>query len=403
MRQRFASILAVLAVVIPHALFCSEAADYGERYDFELRGEEQKCLDLLQEIIPGSRGRVLEVDLAIVKAARGMADDFVSQSQSSRARLTSEVVRKKLRQAGVADQRLYFNYTQYRPGTDFRPYIESVRDYAGDVPYTHVGAGVSEPGSAIPVLVVILTERMVEIDHFPRRTEAGGSEMLKVKTVGPGKGLKAEVLLTTPSGKVFGVQAQKQGDMFVSRIPFTYGAGTYTVEVIVSGRDRSSTAAIMDVSASGRGEAPAEGVFKVDFEDKTYYNPAEAEADLILMINQVRQRSGLSVLKPHPKLMEMAREHSNDMMKTGVVGHYSQEHGPVERRAAKAGIQSTEVLENVAANISVKAAVEDLLASPVHRNHIINPEFNKIGVGVAIDRKERQTVYYISQEFAFIP
>jgi uncharacterized protein YkwD len=54
-------------------------------------------------------------------------------------------------------------------------------------------------------------------------------------------------------------------------------------------------------------------------------------------------------------------------------------------------------------NISVRAGMEELLASPVHRKHIINPELNRTGVGVAIVNKGGQNWYYMAQEFSRIP
>jgi uncharacterized protein YkwD len=119
----------------------------------------------------------------------------------------------------------------------------------------------------------------------------------------------------------------KDGGELFAIIPFSKGAGTYRLEITVRGRNQSAAAAIMEISASGSGDASRKGVFKIDFKDKIYYDEAEAEADVLLMLNQVRERSGLEPFKLHPKLMDMAKSHAKDMAENNYMGHFSPEHG----------------------------------------------------------------------------
>ena len=404
MRQRVFSILIVFMSLGLPALLSTAAVYYGQSYDFPLQDDEDNCMEILIEIMPCAGESELKVDLGLVSAARAIANMLSFNPLLATRRPSPELIRKKLREAGIAENRFYFNYTLYQPGGELRPYLENqVKAMADRNPYTHVGVGVSKPGSAAPFLVVIMSERMVQIKPFPSDVSVGDRLELEGKLTGPGTDLKAAALLTPPSGKVLRVPLLRDREEFYGMIPFSYGQGTYRLEITVSGKGKAAVASILEISASGEGAGSEKGVFKLDFDDKIYTEPGEAEADVIRMVNQVRVREGLKPLRENSRLTDMARAHSKDMMENEYVGHFSPDHGSVDERAGRAGMGSATVMENVVVNPSIKKGVEELLKSPVHRRNIIDPEFNRIGVGVAIAKKGDQTWYYITQEFADIP
>jgi hypothetical protein len=399
----FSGLIVLMSVALP-ALSSTAAVYYGQSHDFPLQDDERNCTEILIEIMPYAGNSKLKLDLGLVKAARSLADQMSSDPSLAARRPSPKLIRKKLREAGIAENRFYFNYTLYQPGGELRPYLENqVKAMADRNPYTNVGVGVSEPGSDPPFLVVIMSEKLVRIKPFPKEVSVGDRIELEGKLVGPGTGLKATALLTPPSGKVLRVPLLLDREEFFAVIPFSYGQGTYRLEIMVSGKGKADVASLLEISASGESEGSEKGMFNLDFEDKTYTDPGKAEADVIRMVNQVRERGGLKPLRENPRLTDMARAHSKDMMKNEYVGHFSPEYGSVDERASRAGIGSVDVMENVVVNPSIKKGVEELLSSPVHRRNIIDPEFNRIGVGVAITRKGNQTWYYITQEFAAMP
>jgi uncharacterized protein YkwD len=84
------------------------------------------------------------------------------------------------------------------------------------------------------------------------------------------------------------------------------------------------------------------------------------------------------------QLRKLARSHSLDMFQRGYFSHYTPDGlSPFDRMNA-ANIEYTYAGENLALAPSTDLAMQGLMNSPGHRANILNPNFNKIGIG-AID------------------
>jgi uncharacterized protein YkwD len=122
----------------------------------------------------------------------------------------------------------------------------------------------------------------------------------------------------------------------------------------------------------------------------------EAEQEMFRMVNTERVKQGLQLLSFDENLAEVARSHSRDMFVRGYFSHYTPEgESPFDRMAA-ANITFTYAGENLALAPSTDLAMQGLMNSPGHRANILNPNFNKIGIGV-IDGGIYGKMY--SQEF----
>ena len=88
------------------------------------------------------------------------------------------------------------------------------------------------------------------------------------------------------------------------------------------------------------------------------------------------------------------------MKKHEYVGHVSPEFGSVRQRTIDAGLEKYRVRENVALDMNMKNAMNNLLKSPVHRGAIFDPQITHLGVGIVFDDSSGSRHYYVTQEFA---
>lgn len=107
-----------------------------------------------------------------------------------------------------------------------------------------------------------------------------------------------------------------------------------------------------------------------------------AEPNIIYLLNQERLSEGLSALNVDLDLMTAARLKSNDMLNRDYFAHYA--FGLTPWIFMKnAGYDFMFAGENLAMDFNTsEGAVKAWMASPKHRDNILNPDFQDIGVGV---------------------
>ena len=109
---------------------------------------------------------------------------------------------------------------------------------------------------------------------------------------------------------------------------------------------------------------------------------AKDSADAMLrMMNAARASEGLGKLTRTKELDKLALEHSEEMMKTRIVGHDVGSGDPRARLDA-AGLTPKIAGENVASAGSLENAHRVLWASPSHRGNLLHPRFGHAGVAV---------------------
>ena len=116
-----------------------------------------------------------------------------------------------------------------------------------------------------------------------------------------------------------------------------------------------------------------------------------------------RKASGLPALVHDPRLARIARRYSQEMADTGEVAHFSRRTGSVVDRvlAAKISPVPRTIAENVGSALSAADAERGFMASPGHRDNILNRTITHVGVGVAVGREEGGTVpLFFTQVFA---
>jgi uncharacterized protein YkwD/uncharacterized membrane protein required for colicin V production len=109
---------------------------------------------------------------------------------------------------------------------------------------------------------------------------------------------------------------------------------------------------------------------------------AEAESQMLSLVNEERINAGLKPLEWDPRLVPIARAHSEEMFKLKYFSHTSPVNGSPFDRLKTAGVTYTRAGENLAYAQSVTVAHRGLMSSEGHRANLLSPEFTRIGIGV---------------------
>lgn len=108
-----------------------------------------------------------------------------------------------------------------------------------------------------------------------------------------------------------------------------------------------------------------------------------AEQAVLEATNKQRKAADLPPLKPHAKLLKMAREQSARMARLNKLGH-DLEGKPFADRIKESGYPFAATGENVGEGYKTgKAAVAGWMDSPPHKKNLLGEEFTEIGVAVA--------------------
>jgi uncharacterized protein YkwD len=121
------------------------------------------------------------------------------------------------------------------------------------------------------------------------------------------------------------------------------------------------------------------------------------EAQLVELLNQERRKHGLQPLIVDERLTIAARKHTELMAQHSQLSHQFEGEPPVQIRFSNESLPSDRQSENVALNNrDIASAHDGLMHSPPHRQSILDPDFNVVGVGVLRSGEE----IYVTEDFA---
>lgn len=113
--------------------------------------------------------------------------------------------------------------------------------------------------------------------------------------------------------------------------------------------------------------------------------PAEvvsAERALFDALNRERIAQGLPALQWDEALASAAREHALRMAQRHTLSHQLPGEPPVQDRATRAGARFSLIAENIAVAPSPATIHSAWMQSPHHRENILDPELNVVGIAV---------------------
>ncbi|MCL6472610.1 MAG: CAP domain-containing protein [Firmicutes bacterium] len=130
-------------------------------------------------------------------------------------------------------------------------------------------------------------------------------------------------------------------------------------------------------------KAPSEREFRANIpRDVMVSFNASAELYMLSLINNERRMLHLKALQFDPRIRDVARAHSLDMVKNNYFDHNSPTQGSPFDRLRSAGILFLFAGENLAYAQSIDIAHQNLMQSEGHRQNILHPAFGKVGIGI---------------------
>jgi uncharacterized protein YkwD len=117
------------------------------------------------------------------------------------------------------------------------------------------------------------------------------------------------------------------------------------------------------------------------------------------VINEVRHKNGLPLLRVDPVLQRAARSHSADMLRRDYF-----DHGAFGQRLTRFGVRARMMGENIAwwpdAKAELRAVVQMWLGSPGHRANLLRAGFRRVGVAAPAGTFQGTKVRMITADFA---
>jgi uncharacterized protein YkwD len=120
---------------------------------------------------------------------------------------------------------------------------------------------------------------------------------------------------------------------------------------------------------------------------------------LVSAINGARAANGEPPLQVDPRLVAAARGQSIYLASTGGLDHTGPDGSSVMTRLARQGFHGQMVGENLAAGMGPAATVSAWLASPGHRMNLLEPQFHRLGVGVAMGSLGGMSAPFVTADF----
>ncbi len=122
----------------------------------------------------------------------------------------------------------------------------------------------------------------------------------------------------------------------------------------------------------------------------------QAEQQIFQLANQARQDAGIEPLAWNEQAAEAARAHAKIMAEKQALSHQFSGEPALRERMGATELRFDATAENVADATSADEIHQALMNSPPHRQNLLNPKYNSLGIGVAKNGDQ----LYVVQDFA---
>jgi cysteine-rich secretory family protein len=122
----------------------------------------------------------------------------------------------------------------------------------------------------------------------------------------------------------------------------------------------------------------------------------QAEQQIFRLANESRKDAGVEELQWNEQAAEAARAHAKLMAEKQALSHQFSGEPALRERMGATGLRFDSVAENVADAGSPDEVHKTLMNSPPHRQNLLNPKYNSLGIGVAYSGDQ----FYVVQDFA---
>lgn len=126
---------------------------------------------------------------------------------------------------------------------------------------------------------------------------------------------------------------------------------------------------------------------KIDIRYSTLKEDESAETKMLEQVNQEREKAGLDKLIMKTDLQEVARKYAKEMWQKQFFSHTSPEGVTTFDRLKNNKIKYIMAGENLVLAPNVNLAHKGLMDSPPHKKNILEPNFQKAGIGAISNGK----------------
>jgi uncharacterized protein YkwD len=236
-------------------------------------------------------------------------------------------------------------------------------------------------GGERSVLGAVAVDALADLAPLPVRVRAGSWVDVNAELLVPAS--EAKVIVLGPSGAPHAVPTSFDGRAVRARVHVDR-SGAFLIQVLasVAGGPRPV------LEATVYAELPTPRSFFMDPAPGEPSAPLAPNADkaaaLLEMVNQARATEQSPPLSRDAALDAIAQAHAEAMRKLRRIAHDAGDGDPRSRVDA-ANLDVLAAGENVAHALDVGRAHRALWASPSHRENLLEPRFDKVGIGMALD------------------
>jgi uncharacterized protein YkwD len=250
--------------------------------------------------------------------------------------------------------------------------------------WRRMGVGVKRGADEL-IVVLTLQPQNLELRALPRRLPSRGTVTLVGRLLG--RFAQPAVLVAVPRGGVRTLAMAARKGRFELTMACDSGDGVYQLEI--EGDDGHGPGVLANFPLYCGVEPPLR-VAATGNEVTRRQDAAEAERELLALVNRDRAAAGLPALVRDVRLQDIARGHSREMARTGEVVHVSDKSGGAMDRVRAAHLSPVPrtLAENVGRAFSTVEVENGFMGSPSHRANIFNPDMTHIGIGVAVGQAE---------------
>ena len=231
------------------------------------------------------------------------------------------------------------------------------------------------------VLAAVAIDALADLEPLPVRSRVGGWVDVNARVLVPTT--EAKVIVLGPSGAPYAVPTSFDGQMARARFRADR-PGAFLVQLLasVAGGPRPV------LEATVYADVPPPSSY---FGDAAPGEPAASStpdpdpaASLLRMVNEARASEQSSALARDSALDQIALHHAEAMRRLKRIAHDAGDGDPKSRvEAANIGVLAAG--ENVAHALDVTRAHRALWASPSHRENLLEPRYDRIGIGTVVD------------------
>lgn len=226
--------------------------------------------------------------------------------------------------------------------------------------------------------------------NFPYQVNSNGEIQISGTLT---EGFRDLAYIVTPSGKIESIEIDNSSNFFeLSYFPEEKGA--YLFEI----NDNGGIALINQAIYVGSGIPLIPEFF--DLNTRTFassnFSLTAKRNEMLALINNFRAEYNLPPVEIINELNNLAQIHTDDMAENNYFAHLNLAGESPEDRRLRLNI-ATPVGENLAKDTSVEFAHHGLIKSAIHRENILNPTWNQVGIGIT----EKGGYLYISQQFSY--